>query len=119
MKRCLASRIFSLLGNTNSEINSWSKGPAGSEDGRPEGMNTYSFMWSIPNMISLSVDEIAGMWKVLKNYEFSSTHGAFVGTEVRDGGGGSKTRVKKRVLDSMQIQVMRMGWTDHAFLKET
>ena len=100
-------------------LGDWSKGPAGSEDARPEGMNTYSFMWSIPNMVPLSAEEIAGMWKVLKNYEFSSTHGAFVGTEVRDGGGGSKKAVKERVLESMQIQVKRMGWVDHAFLKES
>lgn len=70
-------------------------------------------------MVPLSAEEIAGMWEVLKNYEFSSTHGAFVGTEVRDGGGGSKKPVKKRVLESMQIQVRRMGWKEHAFLKES
>jgi len=78
-----------------------SKGPAGGEDARPEGMNTYSFMWSIPNMVPLSAEEIAGMW------------------EVRDGGGGSKKPVKKRVLESMQIQVRRMGWKEHAFLNES
>ncbi len=70
-------------------------------------------------MIPLSPEEISGMWKVLKRHDFSSTHGAFVGTEVRDGGGGSKTTVKKRVLESMQIQVKQMGWADHVFLRET
>ena len=70
-------------------------------------------------MVPLSADEIAGMWKVLRKYEFSSTHGAFVGTEVRDGGGGSKKTVKERVLESMQIQVKRMGWSEHEFLKES
>lgn len=69
-------------------------------------------------MIPLSPEEIVGMWDVLKGYEFSSTHGAFVGTEVKDGGGGSEKGVKKRVLESMQIQVRYMGYKDHVFLKE-
>jgi hypothetical protein len=85
---------------------------------RPEGMNTYSFMWSIPNMIPLSPDEIMGMWNILKGFEFESTHGAFIGTEVRDGGGGSGKKVKQRVLESMQIQVKYMGYREHVFLKE-
>jgi hypothetical protein len=70
-------------------------------------------------MIPLSVDEVSNMWEVLKNHEFESTHGAFIGTEVRDGTNGSNSRVKTRVLESMQIQVRRMGWRDHAFLNET
>jgi hypothetical protein len=70
-------------------------------------------------MIPLSPEDISGMWKVLKHYDFSSTHGAFVGTEVWDGSGGSSTGVKQRVLESMQIQVKRMGWHDHTFLRET
>jgi hypothetical protein len=97
----------------------WSKGPDGGLGGRPPGMNTYSFMYSIPNMIPLSPAEIVGMWNVLKKHKFTSTHGAFVDTEVYDGGGGSDMPVKKRVLESMQIQVRKMGWGNHAFLKET
>lgn len=78
--------------------------------GRPEGMNTFAFMWSIPNMIPLSPAEIARMWDVLGRHEFVSTHGAFLGQEVED------VRVKARVLESMKIQVARMGWTDHPLL---
>jgi hypothetical protein len=111
--------VADTLVTTPAGLGDWSKGPDGSENGRPAGMNSFSFMWSIPNMIPLSPEEIGGMWKVLRSYEFSSTHGAFVGTEVRDRGGGSKTLVKKRVLESMQIQVKQMGWVDHAFMKET
>jgi hypothetical protein len=70
-------------------------------------------------MIPLGAEEISGMWAVLKNYEFESTHGAFVNTEVKDGTNGSNTGVKRRVLESMQIQVKRMGWRNHAFLDET
>ncbi|KAF4635018.1 hypothetical protein G7Y89_g3077 [Cudoniella acicularis] len=111
--------IADTLVTTPSGMGDWTKGPDGGKWGRPSGMNTYSFFWSIPNMIPLSAEEIAGMWKILKDYEFSSTHGAFKGTEVSDGAKGSDTTVKQRVLESMQIQVKRMGWRDHAFLQET
>ena len=60
-------------------------------------------------MVPLGPKEILGMWRVLKRYEFRSTHGAFVGTEVRDGYGGSEKGVKSRILESMQIQVRRNG----------
>ena len=69
-------------------------------------------------MIPLSADEVAEMWEVLKPHGFSSTHGAFVGTDVFDGSNGSEKGVKQRVLESMQIQVRRMGWSSHVFLKE-
>lgn len=86
------------------------------EGKRPEGMNSYTFMYSIPNMIPLKPAQIVGMWDVLKDYKFTSTHGAFLGVDVCDGYGGSVRSVKGRVLDSMQIQVSGMGWEDHDFL---
>jgi len=111
--------VADTLVTTPSGLGDWSKGPDGGKNERPEGMSSYAFMWSIPNMIPLSADEVAKMWGVLKNHEFESTHGAFLGTEVLDGTNGSKTPVKQRVLKSMQIQVQRMGWKHHAFLAET
>ena len=69
-------------------------------------------------MIPLSANEIASMWTALKEHDFESTHGAFVGTEISSGSGGSRSVVKKRVLESMQVQVRRMGWANHAILKE-
>jgi len=111
--------IADTLVTTPAGKGDWSKGPDGGLGGRPPGMNTYSFMYSIPNMIPLSPAEIVGMWNVLKKHKFTSTHGAFVDTEVYDRGGGSDTPVKKRVLESMQIQVKKMGWGNHAFLNET
>jgi hypothetical protein len=110
--------IADTLMTTPSGLGDWSKGPDGKKDGKLDGMNSYVFMWSIPNMIPLSPEVIEGMWKVLKRYDFRSTHGAFVGTEIHDGGGGSESKVKERVLESMQIQVKSMGWSSHAFLKE-
>lgn len=75
---------------------------------RPPGTTSYAFMWSIPNMIPLPPGEMRGMWRALEPWEFSSTHGAFVGTEVRDKDGGG--RVKERVRESMRIQAGGEGW---------
>ncbi|KAJ1324549.1 MBL fold metallo-hydrolase [Microdochium nivale] len=83
---------------------------------RPPGMNSFSFMWSIPNMIPLTPDEIAKMWAVLKGHEFRSTHGAFVGVDID---GGSAAEMRTRVLESMQIQIRHMGHEGHAMLKQT
>ena len=110
--------IADTLVTTPSGLGDWSKGPDGGEGGRPPGMNTFAFMWSIPNMIPLTVEEVLVMWDVLKKHEFESTHGAFVGTDVWDGQNGSASGVKRRVLDSMQITVGRLA-PHHAFLKET
>ncbi|KAH7018516.1 metallo-beta-lactamase family protein [Microdochium trichocladiopsis] len=81
---------------------------------RPLGMNSFSFMWSIPNMIPLSADEIAKMWAVLGKHEFRSTHGAFVGVDVE----AEVTEMRRRVLESMQIQIRYMGYVEHAMLTE-
>lgn len=81
---------------------------------RPKGVTTYAYMWSIPNYIPLGADEIGRMWGVLKNYDFSSTHGAFVGHDVEEVQG---VTVKQRVLESMQIQLKHMGYGDHPFMQ--
>lgn len=86
---------------------------------RPQGLNSFSFMWSIPNQIPLNPNEIMAMWDLLRNVEFVSTHGAFKGMDIYDGSGGSPRSVKGRVLDSMHIQLRRMGWDKHALLSET
>ena len=109
--------VADTLVTTPSGLGDWSIGPDGGKRGRPPGMTSFAFMWSIPNMIPLSADEIQSMWDVLKAHEFESTHGAFVGTEIRDGHGGSEAGVKRRVLDSMQIQVGRIS-RNHVFMKE-
>lgn len=109
-----ASRLLiaDTLVTTPSGVGRWEVDALGEKRERPEGLNTYSFMWSVPNFIPLNADEIAHMWSVLKNYDFRSTHGAFVGGDVED------ECVKQRVLTSMQIQVQAMGWKDHEFLKQ-
>ncbi|GAB1732853.1 hypothetical protein NU195Hw_g2656t1 [Hortaea werneckii] len=79
---------------------------------RLPGTTSYSFMWAVPNMIPLPPSELHKMWQSIKPYNFNSTHGAFVGHEVRD------PNVKKRVLESMKIQTRAMGWQDHPLLQE-
>ena len=53
------------------------------------------------------------MWQILKQLEFESTHGAFLGTDVRD------KKVKGRVLESMKIQTRGEEYVEHELLRET
>ncbi|KAI9874451.1 MAG: hypothetical protein M1830_009738, partial [Pleopsidium flavum] len=80
---------------------------------RQPGTTSYAFMWSIPNFIPLPPDEILKMWRALRPLVFSTTHGAFVGMDVRD------KRVKERVLQSMKIQVRAEGYKSHELLSES
>ena len=68
-----------------------------------KGMNSFSFMWSYPNMIPLSPTELASMWKALSTIEFTAVHGGFAGLDVE----GPDT--KERVLESMAMQVSHCG----------
>ncbi|GAB1310241.1 Metallo-beta-lactamase domain protein, putative [Madurella fahalii] len=90
----------------------WNVDALGRPRERPGGMSTFCFMWSIPNMIPLSPDEIAPMWGILKNYNMRSAHGLFLGWDIED------ERIKERVLESMQIQVRAMGHETHSLLNE-
>lgn len=110
------SRLFvaDTLLTTPAGLGSWETDAVGNRReghlGRPEGANSFAFMWSIPNLIPLSPDEISGMWDVLGKHEFRSTHGAFMGQDIED------SKIKGRVLESAKIQVSRMGGKNHAFL---
>ena len=54
-------------------------------------------------MIPLSPDEIVRMWGILKKYDFKSTHGLILGQDIED------VNVKRRVLESVKIQLRMMG----------
>lgn len=95
--------IADTLVTTPSGLGKWDVDALGEKRAKPPGLNTFAFLWSIPNMIPLSVGEMGRMWGVLKGYEFGSTHGAFEGMDVVDEG------VKGRVLESMRIQARFMG----------
>ena len=70
-------------------------------------------MWSIPNMIPLPPNEIVKIWQAIRPYEFTTTYGAFVETEVRD------VAVKRRVLESARIQVSAEGHDAYKILDDT
>ena len=79
---------------------------------RPPGTTSYSFMWSIPNMIPLPPSELERMWRIVEPFEWEQTYGAFYGMEVR----GKGNDVKRRMLESMKIQVRNEGWDQHPML---
>ena len=64
-------------------------------------------------MIPLPPDEIFKIWKAIQPFDFHTTHGAFVGMDVRD------ERLKERMLESMKIQVRGEGWKSHELLDQT
>ncbi|KAJ4390200.1 hypothetical protein N0V85_007460 [Neurospora sp. IMI 360204] len=97
---------------TPSGLSNWEVNALGEPRSRPKDTNSYSFMWSIPNMIPLSADEIARMWGIWKKYDFKSTHGLFLGQDIED------VNVKKRVLESAQIQLKMMGVKEHPIFSE-
>ena len=61
-------------------------------------------------MIPLPPNEILKIWKAIEPFDFDTTHGAFVGMDVRDG------ELKRRMLESMQIQTRGEGWDEHEIL---
>ncbi|KAI1324620.1 beta-lactamase-like protein [Xylariaceae sp. FL0255] len=108
--------IADTLVTTPSGLGNWDVDAAKAPRDRPPGMNTFVFMWSIPNMIPLPPDVIVAMWDILKKYEFESTHGAFLGMDVI---GKTTGEMKHRVLESMQIQIRASGHTAHPLLAES
>lgn len=56
--------------------------------------------------IPLPPEKVIGIWKAVKNYDFTTTHGAFNGMDVRD------EKLKGRVLESAKIFVKAMGYHD-------
>ena len=63
-------------------------------------------------MIPLPPDDIMRIWRAIRPFEFDTTHGAFVGMDVRD------KELKRRMLESMKIQVRGEGWESHEILEE-
>ncbi|KAI8964585.1 beta-lactamase-like protein [Daldinia sp. FL1419] len=107
--------IADTLMTTPAGLGSWDTDAVGAARTRPTGMNSFSFMWSIPNMIPLAPDELQRMWSILKKYDFSSTHGAFLKMDIVK----TVPEMRRRVLESMKIQIKYMGYGNHALLQET
>ena len=64
-------------------------------------------------MIPLPPNEILQIWQAIKPFDFDTTHGAFVGMDVRD------EKLKGRMLESMKIQTRAEGWHKHEILDES
>ncbi|KAH6603779.1 hypothetical protein Trco_007225 [Trichoderma cornu-damae] len=108
-------RLFTAdtLMTTPAGIGKWDVDALGAKRAKPPGLNSFSFLWSIPNYIPLSADEMHRMWRILSKYEFRATHSVFDGWDIED------AEVKARVLESMKIQTRAMGNATHALLDET
>ncbi|KAK7415065.1 hypothetical protein QQZ08_012453 [Neonectria magnoliae] len=102
--------VADTLMTTASGVGGWDADAAGGGRTRPPGLNSFAFLYSIPNFIPLSAAEMARMWRTLRGYDFGETHGGFAGMDIVD------ARVKQRVLESMQIQARHMGREDE-FMK--
>ncbi|KAI1111066.1 beta-lactamase-like protein [Nemania sp. NC0429] len=107
--------IADTIMTTPSGLGNWDVDALGAARERPQGISSFSFMWSYPNMIPLPPDALEHMWDILKNYEFSGTHGAFPGQDVVK----TAREMKQRVLDSMQIQIRYSGHREHNMLNES
>jgi glyoxylase-like metal-dependent hydrolase (beta-lactamase superfamily II) len=103
--------IADTVVTTPAGMGRWDVDGNGDARAKPPGLNTFSFLWSIPNMIPLAADELARMWDILKGYDFRATHGAFKGMDIED-----EENIKRRVLDSMQIQTKFMGYEKHPLM---
>ena len=80
---------------------------------------TYSFLWSIPNMIPLPPNEILRIWRRLKGKEFKATYGVMAQTTNVFEVEGDSLSLRRRLLDSMKIAVKAMGGKEHDILLET
>ncbi|KAM0425660.1 hypothetical protein ACHAPT_009192 [Fusarium lateritium] len=103
--------IADTLMTTAAGVGGWEVDATGSSREKPPGLNSFSFLYSIPNFIPLSVEEMARMWGVLKKYDFRATYGGFAGMDIEDEG------VKARVLESMKIQARHMGYGGSEFMQ--
>lgn len=107
--------IADTLLTTPAGLGNWEVNALGEPRSRPNGVNSFAFMWSIPNLIPLGPNELERMWSILKKYDFKSTHGPFVGTDIMK----TEAEMKQRVLESMQIQLKHSGHGGHSLLKES
>ncbi|RSM18695.1 hypothetical protein CDV31_002415 [Fusarium ambrosium] len=103
--------IADTLMTTAAGVGGWEVDATGSSRSKPPGLNSFSFLYSIPNFIPLNLDEMARMWGILKKYDFRATYGGFAGMDIEDEG------VKGRVLESMKIQARHMGYGGSEFMQ--
>ncbi|RYP05092.1 hypothetical protein DL764_004053 [Monosporascus ibericus] len=107
--------IADTMVTTPAGLGNWETDAVGGSRDRPRGMNSFTFMWSIPNMIPLSPVEMDRMRDILQKYEFKSTHGLLMGMDIVK----TAPEMRRRVELSMQIHIYHCrGGDDHALLEE-
>ena len=89
---------------------------ANNPDPNKQGINSYSFMWSVPSMIPLSPDQILGIWKAMKGFDLKVSYGLMGTVRQKEVG---KDSLLKRVLESAKIAVKHMGYEKHSILDES
>lgn len=83
------------------------------------GVSSYAFLWSIPNAIPLSPDQILQIWTTLSIFDFESTYGVFAKSSNIKQSPNHRMTLKQRVLESAKITVTKMGYQQHALLNES
>lgn len=77
------------------------------------------FLWSIPNMIPLTPDEILRIWRVLKPWDFKATYGVMAKWSNVFEKETDPKPLKERLLDSAKLAVKAMGQTEHEMFQES
>ena len=96
------------------------KGDKASQNPDPDrpDVNSYSFLYAIPNFVPLDPDSIMRICRAIKPYDFHTTWGNVVDTMVVREKEEHRMGVKERVLESAKIAIRRMGWSEHPLLLE-
>lgn len=70
-------------------------------------------------MIPLSADEVLRIWRVLKVWDFKATYGVMAKWSNCFEKETDRRSLKERLLDSAQIAVRAMGYTEHGIFQES
>lgn len=79
-----------------------------------KGATSFTFMWSIPNGIPLSPDQVLKILKALKGFDIQATY-AFTTVRWRE---GQQTTIPERIVESAKICAKSMGYSDHPIFAE-
>lgn len=72
------------------------------------GIPSFTFMWSVPNMLPMPPDKVLGIWQSMKGFEFKTAYGVLRTLREK----GLRRSLPQRVLDSAKIFVKHSKYTD-------
>lgn len=70
-------------------------------------------MLSVPGQLPMGPDAIQKIWRIVKPYDFTATHGALPAWDIYG------DDVREKLLHSAKVWVRRMGHPTHPLLQET